>query len=248
MKKTSEKELARVLRRSPKKGTVICGLITICFLLACVFTYLLYFRMHVKETGSRLGEGTGVLVGRALGSIDGITRGQIEGFEAGKAEGLSAKDTTAELAGKIRNVERLEVLVASGTFSDVLEVGKSGTNYAALLSMKYHAVVTVDLGTADIELMDDGLHILLDQPVVDFLPIGEIEKRNEYQKGKYTGSAVDGYDAAVNSMNEIRLKAQEKLQQDETIISSARNSAVTQLTQLVDAVSLTKPTVIVSFR
>lgn len=221
-------------------------------LLAIVFAVLsLLFWVRARSTGERMGEAAGTQVGRAIGSLDGLTRGQLEGSEAGKAEGLSAKDTTADICGKVREVEKLEVLIASGTFSDVLSIGTNPVDYAALLSMKYHAVFTVDLETADITLREDGLHILLDPPEAEFIPVGEIEKRNEFQRPGFLferGSAEAGYIATDNALNRLRPKAQERLQNDEALIESAKASAVTQLTQLVHAVSLTNPPVIVSFR
>jgi len=249
--KSLEKELQTSLKSGIKKIPSIAWFIIPCVLLICVFGYALNFHIHAQATGGMIGESTGTLAGRAIGSLDGLTRGQIEGYEAGKEEGLSAKDTTAELATKIKEVEHLEVLVASGTYNDVLSIGPNRDDYAAQLTQKYNAVFTVDLGTADIVLQSDGLHIVLDQPVVEFISIGDIEKKNEYQKKGVivkTGSAEGGYTAADNSMNEIVIKAEERLQSDESLMSAARSSAITQLTQLVNAVSLTKPEVFVEFR
>lgn len=251
MDKAIKEELKSGLKKGIKKITLRAWFIVLCVLIVCLFIYSLNFRIHAQSTGGMLGGGTGKLVGRAIGSLDGMTRGQLEGYEAGKKEGLSAKDTTAELAGKIQEVEKLEVLVASGTFSDVISIGEDKVNYAALLSMKYNAIFTVDLDTADIVLEEDGLHITLDQPVVEFIPIGEIEKKNEFQRQGFIvepGSAEEGYIAAENSMNAMQEKAQQKLQEYEALMKAARNYAETQLTQLVNAVSLTKPEVFVEFR
>ena len=186
MDKPSEKVLSRKVKINIKSISPIVALIVFCILLICVFVYLIIFSSRAKTLGSAIGENSGVLAGRAVGSLEGLTKGQIEGFEAGKEEGLRAKDTTAELATKIQEVERLEVLVASGTYSDVLSIGENPINYAALLSQKYNASFTVDLGTAEIELKNDGLYILLDQPMVEFVPIGDIEKKNEYQRKKFS--------------------------------------------------------------
>lgn len=251
MDKAIEKEIKKGFKAGIKKIPLLTWFIIPCVLLACVLTYSINFRINAQATGGMLGEGSGKLVGRAIGSIDGLTQGQIAGYEAGKKESLIAKDTTAELSGKIQEVEKLEVLVASGTFSDVLSIGEDPINYAVLLSMKYNAVFTVNLGTADIELREDGLHILLDQPEVEFIPIGEIEKKNEYQRSGFIfkpGSVKAGYVAADNSLNELKVKAQEKLQNDASMMKSARLSANTQLTQLVNAVSLKKPPVFVEYR
>ena len=214
-------------------------------LLICLLAFLINSRINAKSTGGAVGEVSGTLVGKAIGSLEGLTKGQYEGYQAGKIEGLSAKDTTVELSGKIQEVQRLQVLVASGKFSDILSVGD---DYAALLSMKYNAVFTVNLATARIELQDDGLHILLDQPKVEFFPIGDIEKENSYQKGKYWGKTEVAYDLVIGSLNLMKVKATEKFAEDISMMDAARISAETQLVHLVNAVSLSKPEVFIEFR
>lgn len=252
MDKAIIKEVQKGFKGGIKKIPAVGWFIIPCVLLICLFAYSINFRLTAQSAGGALGETSGKLVGRAIGSLEGLTKGQVEGYTAGKEEGLSAKDTTAELSGKIQEVERLEVLVASGTYSDVLSIGdKEKPDYAALLSQKYNAVFTVDLGTAEINLEDDGLHILLEQPRVEFVPVGDIEKVNEFQKAGFvfeTGSAEDGWKAALNSMDQITVKAQEQLQNNESLMKAARSAAVTQLTQLVNAVSLSKPAVLIEFQ
>ena len=228
-----------------KKIPVTTIPVILCVVMLCALVFLINYRINAESTGNMVGEGTGTLVGRAVGSLEGLTVGQIEGHQAGKEAGLSAKDTTAELSGKIQEVEKLQVLVASGTYSDILTVGD---DYAALLSQQYNAVFTVDLGTAEIELREDGLHILLDQPSVEFVPVGDIVKENEYQKNGFTGSTEDGYDALNNSANQMKQKATEKLAGDTSMMAAARASAETQLIGLVKAVSLSKPEVIIEWR
>ena len=228
-----------------KKIPVTTIPVILCVVMLCALVFLINYRINAESTGNMVGEGTGTLVGRAVGSLEGLTVGQIEGHQAGKEAGLSAKDTTAELSGKIQEVEKLQVLVASGTYSDILTVGD---DYAALLSQQYNAVFTVDLGTAEIELREDGLHILLEQPSVEFIPVGDIVKENEYQKNGFTGSTEDGYDALNNSANQMKQKATEKLAGDASMMAAARASAETQLIGLVNAVSLSKPEVIIEWR
>ncbi len=252
LKKDVVKEMQKKIKDGIKKIPVVGWFLIPSILFLGMFIYSLNFWMNAQSTGGALGETSGKLAGRAVGSLEGLTKGQLEGYAAGKEEGLSAKDTTAELAVKIQEVEKLEVLVASGIYSDVLSIGKEDSpDYAALLSQKYNAVYTVDLSTAVINLEDDGLHILLDQPKVEFIPIGEIEKVNEFQKKGFvfeTGSAEDGWKAALNSMDQITVRAQEQLQNNDSLMQAARATAKTQLIQLVNAVSLSKPDVFVDFR
>lgn len=214
-------------------------------ILVCITVSLFYYHLNAQSIGGTLGDGIGTAAGRAIGSLNGLTAGQIEGAKAGKEAGLNAEDTTVILSGTFQETGRLQVLAASGTFSDILSVGD---NYAALLSMKYNAVFTVNLSTAEIELREDGLYITLEQPEVEFIPIGEIVKENEYQRHSYTGSAEDGYDALNNSANQIRQKAEEKLRTDKAMMISARKSAEAQLIQLVHAASVSAPEVFVLFK
>lgn len=233
------------MERIIKKVPLSAYLIILFVLLLCLLAFLINCRINAKSIGGVIGEDSGTLAGKAVGSLEGLTKGQIEGYIAGKVAGLSAEDTTAELSAKIQEVQRLQVLVASGKFSDILSIGD---DYAALLSMKYNAVFTVNLSTAGIELRDDGLHILLDQPKVEFFPVGDFKKENVYQNGKYTGNAKDGYDALINSSNQMKVKATEKLAEDASMMDAATVSAKTQLVQLVNAVSMSKPEVFVEFK
>ena len=229
------------------------SIVTILLAFFCVpavgfLIFAINFNNASRDIGGAMGSGAGTAAGLAIGSMEGLTVGQLEGHEAGKQKGLSAEDTTAELATKIQEVSRLEVLVASGTYSDVMKIGD---DYAALLTLKYNAVFTIDLDNADIQLKNDGLHILLDQPVVEFFPVSEPEKRAEYQKGSFviqTGSAEEGFDALNNSADKIKEEATQSLQNNEGLMKSARTAGIDQLIQLVNAVSLSKPQVIVEYR
>ena len=249
LEKEVNKDIKNNVKDLIKRISSIGWYIIPCVIVLIVFTYSIYFRLNAQSTGGALGDATGRLAGRAVGSFQGLTIGQAEGFKAGKEEGLSAKDTTAELATKIQEVEKLEVLVASGNYSDVISIGKKDKpDYAALISQKYNAVFTVNLDNAMVDLKEDGLHILIDQPKVQFVPVGEVIKMNEYIKNSYTGSAEDGWKAAVNSIEQITNNAQHELQTDESMIKAAKGASINQLTQLVNAVSLSKPKVFVEFR
>ena len=236
-----------MIKKIYKKIPPVAFPLIICVVLLCVLVLLINFRIHAASTGGLIGEGTGTMVGRALGSLEGLTLGQIEGFNAGKEKGLSAEDTTAELSGKIKEVQRLQVLVASGTYTDMI-TGGAKQDYAAILSQQYNAVFTVDLATAEIVLKEDGLHITLDQPSVEFLPIGKYAILNEYQKNGFVGDANRGHKAVINSANQLKDKATEMLASDASMIAAARASAEEQLVGLVKAVSLSKPEVIIGWR
>lgn len=236
-----------MIKKLSKKIPLVAFPGILCVLLLCILVFLVNFRINAASTGGAIGEGTGTLVGRAIGSLEGLTTGQSEGTKAGKAKGLSAEDTAAELSGKIKEVQKLQVLVASGTYTDMITVGQN-KDYAAILSQQYNAVFTVDLATADIALEKDGLHIILDDPIVKFEPLGKYTILNEYQKHGFTGDADSGHQAVLNSANTLRDKVTEVLKGDESMMTAAKTSAEKQLVGLVKAVSLSKPEVIIEWR
>ena len=233
-----------------KKLPVFTWFLILDILCLCFLIYSFSFRMQARDTGRNIGESSGFYAGRAIGSLEGWTKGAAEAYAAGTEAGSSAIDTEAEISNTIKEVGKLEVLVASGTYSDIISIGNA-PDYAALLSQKYNAVFTVDLEKATINLQKDGLHIQLDQPVVEFIPDGFIEKKNEYQKERLIsqpGSAEEGYIATDNSLREITEKAQQALQNNSSLQDAARVSAEIQLKQLVETVSLGKPEVFVEYR
>lgn len=236
-----------MLKKLVKKIPLTAIPLILCALALCVMIFLIRFRVNAASTGGLIGGGTGTLVGRAVGSLEGLSVGQAEGFHAGKEQGLKAEDTTAELAGKIKEAGRLQVLVASGTYTDVLTVGTKG-DYAAILSQRYNAVFTVEPETAEIVATEDGLRITLDPPEVEFRPVGKYEILNEYQKYGFTGDANSGHQAAINSANQIKEKATAMLAEDEDMQEAARAGAEEQLIGLVRAVSLSKPKVTIEWR
>lgn len=218
-----------------------------CVVLLCALVFIISYRMEAASTGGLIGQSTGTMVGKAIGSLEGLTIGQRDGYAAGKEKGLSAEDTTVELSGKIKEVAQLQVLVASGTYTDMITVGVN-KDYAAIICQQYNAVFTVNLATANIELCEDGLHIELDQPEAEFLPIGEVSILNEYQKHGYTGSAVDGYTAAINAINKLKEEGMKAFAGYDSMLQTSRVSAEEQLIGLVKAVSLSKPEVIIEWR
>ncbi len=220
--------------------------------LVIVFVLLVISRFRAASVGESIGTEYGSISGKAVGSLEGITVGQTAGYEAGKEKGLLAEDTEASLSESIRATGKLQVLVASGTFSDILSIGGNveeakDFDYAALLSMKYNAVFSVDLMDITVSMKEDGLHVWLKQPQVEFIPVGEVSVVNEYKKNPHLGSTEDGYDAFNNSTKQMKEKATRKLAEDPALMSAAREAAVSQLTHLVNAVSVSKPKVHVYF-
>ena len=236
-----------MLRKVIKKISVTTIPLIGCITLFCVLVFLIDYRLNAASAGAIIGEKTGICVGRAIGSIEGLTKGQKDGTEAGKDKGLSGEDTIVEISGKIKEVARLQVLVASGTYADMVIIGEE-KDYAAIISQDYNAVFTVDLANADIYLEDSVLYITLDQPVAQFNTVGDMSIDNEYQKHGFKGYADDGNIAAINVINKLKEEGMKALKGYEAMMTSARASAEAQLKGLVKAVSISSHSVHIEWR
>lgn len=234
-------EAIKNYKKGLKKLPMMAWIAVPCVIVIIAFVFSLCFFIGAKESADQTGGTMGKQVGRVLGSIEGYAKGKKAGYEDGKNEGLSAKDTTAEISTKLRSVQYLDVMVASGTYADVLKIGD---DYAAQLGQKYNAVYQVDLNTAELIDKDGELLIKLDDPKVEFRPVGEIQIEREYQKKGFiakTGNAKDGYIATDNSIKEIQKKAQESFEKDSALMDAAKASAKTQIAQLVSSITISKP-------
>lgn len=237
-----EKQVAKRIEKAPIRVITIL----LCVLAVCFFAMTVYVRIGSSKIANQLGDDLGTLTGKVIGSSAALLDGKKAADEA-IADALSAKDTEAELATKIREEQKLEVLVMGGSFVDEFEIGE---NYKVLLSMDYDAVFTVDLSTAEIRLSDDGLHILVDEPKLEFRRNGEVYKKAEWNKEIFGGSAEKGIAAFIGYMNTLKEKAEEELNEDDSLMTAAKLSAEEQLEALAKAVSISKikPAVFTEFR
>lgn len=211
--------------------------------LLCVLVFAINFRVNARSTGQALASAPGTAAGWIAGSFEGLT----EGRAAGKEAGLSAEDTTVSI--DFHSDEKLQVLVTSGMLSDILRIGEEGDeDYAALLSMRYTAVFTVDLASLEKSVTEDGLRVLLDAPSVEFKPVGDIEIGAVYQKGRFTGAAEDGYLAFLNSNNKIKKEAAASLLANSSMMAAAKSSAEAQISRLMSSASRDGYKVTVEFR
>ncbi|MBD5523667.1 MAG: DUF4230 domain-containing protein [Lachnospiraceae bacterium] len=184
-------------------------------------------------------------MGKVMGSLAAMADFQ-EAFAEGKNEGLSAKDTTAEIANKIQDIKRLEVMVASVKITDMHSIGD---DYAALYLQKGDVVVTVDLSMAEIVKEEDVLHITIPEPEIEFInDHNETQKVAEYQKHFFSGNTEAGYDAFINTMAEVGEKVERKLNEDDAFMKEVKESARKQVTQLAKSVSLSEHGVKVDFQ
>lgn len=233
-----------LLRSVPKKGKLAVLLV----LVACMFIRAIISCVNAKDLGGGLGTGAGSLVGKAIGSLDGMTRGKTEGTEAGRAAGLSAEDTVAEIANELKRTEELEVLAASVKLSNFHSIGED-KDYAALYLVNGNVVFTVDLSTADIIPMADGLHVTLPLPKGTlYIDESSVEKVAEYQRKFFNGNAEDGFDAYLNTMKHMQEATEETLDNYDTLIAAAKEAAVKQVTLLAQAVSTVSKEIHVDFK
>ncbi len=233
--------MKKLLKKIPKSGIYIIP----CVFIACVLIYVIILRVNAESMGTTFGQSAGSQVGKFVGSFEALTDYR-EAYAEGREQGLSAEDTTAEVANKIKEVERLEVLVASVKLNDIHTVGD---DYAALYLLKGDAVFAVDLSKAEITEESDGLHISLPQLEMDLIvDQSKIEKVAEYQKLLFNGSSEDGFDAYLNSMAKIVEESEETLVNYDSLKKTAEETAIKQVEQLANSVAVEKRDVIVTFK
>lgn len=233
--------MKRTNRKNCKSAFVLIPLIV----LVCALTYVISLRVNANDIGTAMGASMGSLVGKAVGSLEGMTIGSKEGWDAGKDKGLSAEDTTGSIANELKQLNKLEVLVASVKLNDVHSVGD---DYKAIYLLKGEVVFTVDLSKAIIEESDGTLHITLPEPEMEpIIDNNRTEKIAEYQKRFYSGSAEDGLDAYLNSMAKFEEVTKDTLANYDALSESAKNAAKNQVTQLANSVAVNKKNVKIDF-
>lgn len=225
----------------PKSGRYIIP----CVVIACILFYAIILRVKAESIGTMYGQSAGSKVGKFVGSFDAFTDYR-EAYAEGKEQGFSAEDTVAEVAYKMKEVEKLDVLVASVKLNNMHTIGD---DYAALYLLKGDAVFTVDLGKAEISEETDGIHIVLPPLEMDLIvDQSKIEKVAEYQKQIFNGSSEDGFDAHINSMKKIVEESKESLVNYDSLMKTAEETAKKQVTQLANAVAINKRYVTVEFK
>ena len=216
-------------------------------LVISVFCLVLVMHIDTESISGRVGQEIGTMTGRAIGSLEGMTSGRTEGMEAGRNAGLSAVDTEASIADRIKEVEKLEVLVASVKLSDVHVIGED-KGYAALYLLKGDVIFTVDLSKATVVMQDEVLHIIIPKPEGELvIDQGKIEKKAEYQKHYFKGNTEAGFDAYLNSMAKIEEASAETLKNYDELIKAAENSAEVQVKQLASSSNILADDVVVEF-
>ncbi len=212
----------------PKSGKYIIPLIII----GCVLVYVVILRVNANSMATTFGGQTGNKVGKLVGSFAALTDYQ-EAYAEGKEKGLSAEDTTVDIASELKDVENLDVLVATVKLNHVHDIGDE---YAALYLLRGEVVFSVDLSKVQVEEKDDTITIKIPKPEMDFsINASETEKISEWQKYFFSGSSEDGYKAYINSMKQIYKKTPEEIANYDSLVLSADEAAKAQVIQLATA-------------
>jgi hypothetical protein len=235
----SENTFFRSFRKSPEKTLKTIGFM----LLTATFFVLMVLYGFSSKIGGTEGKLVGLAVGTALGSYEGVKNGSAEGAE----DGLRAENTTADIKSTMESVGRLEVLAAGVTLKNINEIGDA---YKGLYLINGDAVFSVDLNEAQISYSDErtDVYIWLPQPEVDvYLDQSSTQKLAEVQNFSLSVSAEDGLKAYLNSMSAISDEVKNKIANYDALMESAKESAKTQVEQLMESLCGEGQNILVQF-
>lgn len=195
----------------------------------------------------------GSSVGMAVGSYEGVT----EGLNDGKIDGLSAEDTVTMFVNKLKETQKLQVLLMNLQLTDLYiqpENKKNNPDYAALFAFNGEGVFTVDLAKSEAKKDPESGKIFIHIPQPDFdvyIDDSSIEKVDgaEYKAPWYkgNGSTADGYTGWLNSREQLDKKVKEEMLRDDGPMEQARASALRQVRQLAESLCKDGTTVEICF-
>lgn len=215
-------------------------------LLLISIIYLSIQRKNAVTIGNDVGSMLGIASGKVMGSRDGLLEAK-DAYDAGVQQGLSNEDTTAKIGNAIKEVENLEVLVASIKLKDMHNIGNN-TEYAALYLLKGDAVFTVDLSQSTFEEDNESIYINIPLPEMKLIiDQSKIEKVAEYQKFFFSGSAEKGFDDYINMMKKIAEETPKTLANYDVLMESAKDSAQKQVKSLAESITLQDKNIYVGF-
>lgn len=203
--------------------------------------------LHLTMWSEQIGESTGTLVGNAVGSYDGYVSGKEEGTKAGEEDGLSANDTTVNLQDAVASAGKLEILAAGVSLKNL---NKIGDEYKSLYIASGEAIFTIDLRIAEVMVSEDGkkISITIPEPTLKvYLDQDSTQQLAETQEFSFTVRAEDGITAYLNSMSQSADKITDTIANYDTLLELARESAITQVTQLVSALEPESNSITVEF-
>ena len=156
------------------------------------------------------------------------------------------KDTEVKIGNKIQAVGKLEVLSASVVLHDALGIGEE---YKTLLAFYGAIIFTIDLNSADIQVEKDNIEVVIPLPEASLiLDDKKSEQLRSYMKHNYSGSTEDGYTASKNSINQMSEKVEESVSNYDVLMDSAKESAIEQVSFLIQSASKGEVKIHVGFR
>lgn len=162
------------------------------------------------------------------------------GISSIKTEPTEIKSSITSL----RETGKLEVMSASVNINRKLFITKDDTNeYAAIYNVPGTAVYTVDLSKLEIDYVksDNGKYkLIVGIPELEQslnVKEDEAKKLDDYQKGKFTGSAKEGFEEYLTIVKESYDKAKKEISNSERLISMAKESAKTQISLLIKSLN-----------
>lgn len=234
LKKNMAVPFLKKIKSAPSFFIMIATALILVFTIVFTGVKIVPTYLKADSLGESIGGKIGETVGWAIGTFNGIITGKEEGGKAGKDEGLSAKDTSVQIANKLKEAGNLEVLVAGIKMTNLNKVGNN--DYSALNLIKGNAVFSVNLKDISIILSDDFSTATVTVPDVTadiYIDDSATEDLAEHQKGKFTGSAEDGFTEYINTSNQLAEKAEESISNYDQLKESARSSAKKQITDMV---------------
>lgn len=225
--------LLEKIKENPDR-TIVAGLAT-----AIVVAVILVFSLPMLKKAETVGGDLGKKAGAAAGYVSGVASADTaKAEEEGKQEALTNPETDIRTIGgmKLQETGKLDVLVAGIKLDNFHGVENK---YAALYLIKADAIFSVDLSMADVKWGEDGswAKIIVPQPEVTvYFDESETEKIAEWQKNFFSGSADDGFQAYLSTMEEIEAAAPEDLVRKDTWMKSAREAAEQQIKLLAGSI------------
>lgn len=218
----------------PKEAKLpVVGIATIL----CVAVAVILFSVIIPsyQNAETLGNQIGQVEGKAVGLVTGSYKGYTEGDTKGKADGLKAEDTAATISNRMNEVGDLEVLVAGVRLKNVHAVGDK---YKALYLLAGNAVFTVDMTKVKVSSTSNGeMLVVIPKPEMQvYIDERKTDKLAEWQAPFFDGSAKDGYTAYMNSMTATVEEIQNTLANYDTLMKTAQEAAVKQVTVLVKSI------------
>ena len=238
VKKVKKTSFVKKIKSQKSLGIMLAAGLILC--IAIVFSAFKILPMYLKadSVGSNIGRQVGDAVGYAVGTFNGVTNGKKAGAEAGKIEGQSAKDTSAKIVGEIKNLNRLEVMVAGIKINNDHMEGQSV--YKSLSVVKGNAVFSVAFDDVSLELSEDLSTAKVTVPDVSvdlYIDNSSTKIIAEYQKNKFAGTASDGFTDYINSANETSEKAEDVIENYDVLRAAARESAKKTISSLVCSIN-----------